>query len=223
MKRKLASILLFVLILASHSMYAFDVEAVKIEITEQLAKDLKGHSSKNPVLLLIGGYPGAGKTTLITALARKHDLSVISWNAIRQALLDRRLKGSPHDWEIIEAVNRNLLRMCVQRNATMIIDANAYANNIKLFERLLLEEGGENYQIVKICLNPPSEVLLNRVRMRIPQEGVHQGTEKDLLADLNAEHKKINLNDYCLIINNANISFDYELDIINSFLKLHFD
>ena len=209
------------LIVMTSKTYAFDVERVKNEIFVQLSQDLKGNSKNKPLLILIAGYPGAGKTTLIQALVQTHDMEVISWNAMRQALLDRHLKGSPYDWEIIESVNQKLLRVCLQRRVNVIIDANAYANNIQLFENLL---DTQLYRIIKICLNPPPAVLLSRIRERTQKEGLHQGTEIDLLRDLNSEHKKINMNDYSLVIkNDASISFETEVNIVNSFLKPYFD
>lgn len=203
---------------------AFDVERVKNEIFIQLSKDLKGNPKNKPILILIGGYPGAGKTTLINALAQTYDISVISWNAIRQALLDRGLKGSPYDWEIIEAVNQHLFRVCLERKTNVIIDANAYAKNIQLFENLLeVEQCRNTYRLIKICLNPPSEILFSRISAREQKKGLHQGTEEDLLRDLNSEHKKINANDYSLMIkNDENIPFETELDIVNSLLKPYF-
>lgn len=206
------------------TMIAFDVELVKKEIFIQLSNDLKGNAKNKPILILIGGYPGAGKTTLINALIQAHDLDVISWNAIRQALLDRHLKGSPYDFEIITAVNQNLFKICLQRNANIVIDANAYSKNIKLFEELLeTEHCRDRYRIIKICLNPPPEILLSRVRAREQKEGVHQGTEIDVINDLNSDHKKINMSDYSLIIKNDNdIDFETELNIVNSFLKPFF-
>src|SRR5437868_669998 len=205
------------LIAKTTAMYAFDVEQVKNEVFLQLSQGLKGNAKNKPILLLIGGYPGAGKTTLINALAQAHDMEIISWNAIRQALLDRRLKGSPHDFEIIQAVNQNLFRMCLQSNSNIIIDVNAYANNIKLFEELLQAEQYQDiFRVVKICLNPPPELLLSRVRAREQREDVHQGTEKDVINDLKSEYKKINMNDYSLIIkNDEDISFETELNIVN--------
>ena len=70
-------------------------------------------------------------------LCNTYDFAVISWNDIRQVLLDRQLKGSPYDWEIIQTVNHHLFRTCLKRRLNIIIDANAHVTNIKLFEDLL--------------------------------------------------------------------------------------
>jgi predicted kinase len=213
------------MVVKSTTIHAFDVEAVKQEITDLLSQELKGNGADKPILLLIGGYPGAGKTTLINELVKEHDIAVISWNSIRQALLDRGVKGSPYDGEIIEAVNANLFRICLERNVNIVIDANAHSHNVKLFEELLDSENyGDVYQVMKLCLNPPTALLLSRIRAREQKEDIHAGTEADLVRDLNSIRKKINMNDYSLIIkNDENIPFEAELKIINAFLDPYFE
>ena len=67
----------FLFCVASTAFAVFDVEQVKQEITAELSLHLQGSSQSHPMLILIGGYPGAGKTTLINALAPMHDLAVI--------------------------------------------------------------------------------------------------------------------------------------------------
>jgi predicted kinase len=207
------------------TIYAFDVEHVKNEISVQLATNLKASSKDKPILILVGGYPGAGKTTLINALHQIYDFDVISWNSIRQELLDRHLKGSPYDREIIKAVNHTLFKNCIHRSVNVVIDANAHGNNIMLFENLLdCENAKDKYQLIKICLNPPCDILMNRILAREQNEDVHQGTEADLKRDLNSKSKKLNMNDYSLIIkNDKDIDFERELNIVISFLKPYFD
>lgn len=215
--KKIYFIFLLSLLLFARNSYALDVEQVQKEITEELSKNFKCTPKAKPFLLLIGGYPGAGKTTLINALIHTHDLSLIAWNSIRQSLLDRQLKESPYVWEIISGVNRNLFRTCLHHHANIVIDANAYRNNIKLFENLLEEEGYKDlYRVIKICLNPPEEVLLRRIRSRVQREGVHQGTEADLIRDLHSEYKRLHMADYSLILkNDETMPFEKELELVN--------
>jgi predicted kinase len=200
----------------------FDLERVKWEITEQLSRELGGCCSRNkPILLLIGGFPGAGKTTLIRALCQADDFAVIAWNDIRQALLDRHLLDSLHVPEIIWTVNHALFRTCLERRVNIIIDANAHCTNIKLFEDLLeAERFSHIYQVVKICLNPPLHTLLDRVSARVQIEGVHQGTVADVLKDTTASFKQLNKDDYSLIIKNDGlVPFETELCVVTAFLR----
>ncbi len=206
--------------LEAHTLPSFDVEQAKQEITFQLAQELMGQPHEKPILILVGGYPGAGKTTLIRALLDEYDIAVISWNAIRQAQIDMQIRGSSFDGEILDAVHENLLRSALQRHLNVIIDANAHARNIRNTEAFLnTQQNGSRYKVVKICLNPPLETLFNRLRARKRQEGIHQGTESDLLRDLNSSGKKIDLNDYTLVINSDAVAFETELDIVSSFLR----
>lgn len=197
-----------------------DIEEVKREITLELSRGFNGTSHEQPIVLLVGGYPGAGKTTLLNALSHTHDLVIISWNAVRQALLDRGLRGSPFDWEIIEGVYQNLLKMCMQRHLNVAIDANAHAKNIREIESFLHKEpDAEVYRIVKLCLNPSVETLFARIRSRIQRADLHQGTESDLERDLKSSKKKIDFNDYALVVNTEVISLETELNIIHAFLE----
>ncbi len=199
----------------------FDVEQVKQEVTIELAQELKGSPHARPFLLLIGGFPGSGKTTLIKALSETHDFAIIAWNAMRQSLLNRKIYGSPFDGEILETVHKNLFRLCLQRHVNVVIDTNSYARNIREFEKFLREEEeGQIYKVVKICLNPPVETLFRRLRAREHKEGVHQGKESDLLRDLNSSRKKIDFNDYALIINTEEVPFQTELEMVNSYLEV---
>ncbi len=198
----------------------FDVEQVKKEIILELSKNLSRSPQEQPILLMVGGFPGSGKTTLINALSEKHDIAVISWNAIRQALLDRRLRGSPFDPEIIQDVHQNLLRMCVQRHIHVAIDANAHARTIREVESFLETlQDGQEYKVIKICLNPPIETNFSRLRSRQQIEGLHQGTESDLQRDIQSSKKKIDFNDYALVINTEELSFETELNVVDAFLK----
>lgn len=208
----------------AETLRAEDVAQTIEDITVQLSKDLNGHFHTKPLLILIGGFPGAGKTTLITSLVEAHDVTVFSWDAVRQALLDRHIMGSPFDPEILDTVQQNILRICMERHLNVVIDTNAHARKISEIESFLeKEQYGQDYQIVKICLNPPVRTLFDRISARAQKEGLHQGTESDLQRDLLSTKKVMNLNEYALVINTEAICFENEMKIVTSFLEPYFN
>ena len=171
------------------------------------------------MLILIGGYPGSGKTTLVKGLRKTHDIAVISLDAIRQSLIDRGLEAVSYEEKITQEVYLNLLRIGFQHRINLVLDSNASAWKIRTIEHFLeTERPDQIYKIAKICLNPPVETLFDRVLAREQKEGLHQGTESDLRNTLISPLKKIDLNDYHLILNNQAIPFETELKIVNNYL-----
>jgi|GEM_PF-4102387 len=198
-----------------------DLSLLKAEITNELFKKLKGSPQEKPIILLVGGYPGSGKTTLIQALSDAHEISVIAWNDVRQALLDRKLRGSSFDFEVIEAVHENLLHFCIEHRLNVMIDANAHAQNLRYIQNFLNQEpGGADYRVFKICLNPPQETLYKRIALRKQREDLHQGTLSDLERDLKSSKKQLIFSEYSLVIDTDTVSFETELAIVEALLKI---
>ncbi len=212
---------LFILLFLMTSLRAEgDLSLLKEEITNELFKKLKDLHKEKPILLLVGGYPGSGKTTLIQALSDSHEISVIAWNDVRQALLDRNLRGSSFDFEVIQAVHQNLLHFCIEHRLDVAIDANAHAQNLQYIQNFLNQEaGGADYRVIRICLNPPQETLYKRVGLREQREDLHQGTLSDLERDLKSSNKLLILSDYSLVIDTDQVSFETELAIVEALLK----
>ena len=113
-----------------------------------------------------------------------------------------------------------------ERRINVAIDTNAYSKNMKSIESFVKkEEIGQCYKVIKICLNPPTESRFKRVRDRGSRKNNYKITNhSDLSAFLSDSKKKslkkkIDFNDYALILNNDEISFDTELKIVNAFLE----
>jgi predicted kinase len=193
-----------------------NIEKIKQEITEQLSKGWENKPQEQPVIVLIGGYSGSGKSELTKAIHSSYESVIISLDVIRQALLDREeiIDGVSFNWEIVRDVYQNLLKAALVSRMNIIMDTNAHVEKIREIELVLKQEGVDQiYQKLKICLNPPYETLVARVRSREKIYGVHQGTEEELKQSFAS--KKLDLNDYEIVINNNEITFDEEWQMLD--------
>ena len=194
------------------------IEEVKEKIIASLSTELAGPSQSHPLLILIGGYVGSGKTTLSNALEKRCGITVFSLNSIRQAMLNEGIDirgDKKQEREILFAVYPRLLAPCIANSQHIVIDANANRQGIEDALKFLREHpGGEQYTVVKIHLSASEEELQKRVGKRVQQEGIHQGTKADLDYELRTPTKAIYPQDYDVIIDTENTPFEEELEIV---------
>lgn len=202
---------------------AVDLERVKEKIIRTLSKSLQGPSQTHPVLILLGGYVGSGKTTLATALKKQYNLTLFSLNAIRQAMLDEGLDIRTNKQEeraILFDVYPKLLSPCLARSSHIVIDANANAQGIQEVMRFLKEHKlDRHYQVIKIHLHASQEELFKRVQARTHLAHLHQGTAQDLEYELKTPSKALHPEDYDLSIDTENTPFEEELKKVQALLN----
>lgn len=196
-----------------------DLERTKQEIAEQVLESWKSNSQTQPVIVLIGGFPGSGKSKLAKVIHQSYESEIISFDAIRQALIDRgEFIGGGESFNIIQDIYQNLFKIAFAARINLIVDTNAHSERILEIEQLLKQESADQlYRRFKICLNPPFETLLERVRSREQVPGVHQGTEANLRQSFAS--KTINLEDYDIVIDTGEIAFAEEWQIVNEALQ----
>ena len=122
------------------------VSEVIEKITVSLSQNLKGQSRSQPLLVLIGGYVGSGKTTLSKALQEKYDMTVFSLNAIRQAMLNEGIdirSNKQEERKVLFAVYPRLLAPCIASQQHIVIDANANRQGIQGLLNFYRKTGAE--------------------------------------------------------------------------------
>jgi protein tyrosine phosphatase/predicted kinase len=189
------------------------------EITCEFEKKLKARAQKQPVLILIGGFQGSGKSSLITRIKEIYDTNIISTDSIRQSLFDRGVKVSPEFSKYVSNIYSNLVKKSLKINSNIIIDANSHSKRITEMEKLL-KENNSHYSMIKIFLNASEATLRDRIKTRKPTLGSYQGTESDLEAALSST--KIDLEDYDLIIDTDKLSQSNVFELVNDFIFPYF-
>lgn len=189
------------------------------EITHEFENEFKARTQKQPILILIGGFQGSGKSSLITRIKEVYDTNVISTDSIRQSLFDRGIKVSPEFSKYVSNISGNLVKKSLGINSNIIVDANSHSRRIAEMGKLL-RENNSHYSIVKIFLNASEATLRDRVKTRKAISGCYQGTQSDLEAALSST--KIDLEDYDLLVDTDKLSQSNVFELVNHFIFPYF-
>lgn len=193
---------------------------IEDEVILELERDLKAKPQNKPVFVLIAGYQGAGKSSLISRIHQVYDTNVISLDVIRQTLFNKKIDLSPEFQVSVKNISKILLKKALENNTHILFDANAHSKQIEEIDKLL-KENPSSHSLVKIFLDTSPEILKGRVRDREPTEGCYQGTEYELENSLLT--KTINELDYHLKVPTDNLSKKQVFEIVNSFIFDYFN
>jgi predicted kinase len=194
---------------------SFHWKSLETEVTQTFAKDYKAQRQNCPILILVAGFQGAGKSALLAHLRKIYDANVISTDAIRQSLFNRGVPISLEFSKCVSAISSQLLKYTLAANAHLFIDANAHAKRIKEIESALTKSQSK-HTVIKIYLRTSEEVLRHRVRTRQSRSDCYQGTEAELEAALNST--VINSEDYDLIVDTDKINENTVFEQVNHYI-----
>lgn len=122
--------------------------------------------SKKPTLIIIGGFAGAGKTTIATKLASDYNYAVFSSDAINDALRDALGKSFKEVSPTAYKVLWHLVERQLKLGTTVIIDTHMVAAHV--WESLdELKKDMPNIEVLPIIL----QATLDTHRTRIEERG----------------------------------------------------
>lgn len=218
-------LMLSLLSLSAQHLLALPVEenfnwgALEAEVSQAFTNDFKAKAQNQPILILIGGFQGAGKSSLLARLTEIYDANVISTDAIRQSLFNRGVTISPEFSKCVSGISGKLLKNTLAANANLFIDANAHTRRIGEVEGAL-KLYKSPYTTVEIFLKTSEEVLRHRVRERNARSDCYQGTEEDLEAALSSI--KVNPEDYDLVVDTDKLNENSVFELLNQHLTSYF-
>ncbi len=164
-----------------------DWEKIKALYIDSLVFPTKKYSP--PILLCPVGLVGAGKTTVIKALATKLGLLRLSSDEIR-----RLLKKHDLGYEGIHEFAYNLIKEFLEKGYSIAIDADCASPETKT----KIEEFSKQYNVrpIWIHINPPEEFILNNNKARnLQNTGIFQDGNQAIknYYDRKPLHENLNL------------------------------
>lgn len=191
---------------------AFIVEGLTEEISKAWTPD---HTIlENPLLLLIGGFQGAGKSSILQKMSLEEGIILISPDQIRQKLFDRKYPFSENFIQIVEQTNHELVKKAMNLQCSFSIDRNMTAQRIMAVKDLLTMMGHRNmYKIFSIFLDVPKPDLIKRIQTRPVTKDSYHGTLQELEATIK-QYGEIDRSQYDLVIDHTKDNLDINQEII---------
>lgn len=152
---------------------------------------------KKPLLILLAGFQGSGKTTLAQKLVDAYGLKLISPDVTRQKLFDRGVKFSEGFAKLVDNTRDEQIQEAIQSGQSAVVDTNVVPARIAKIKKGL---ENQNYKLITVFLDAPRAVLAQRVGNRPQLEGVYRGTGAELEASITT-HCNITKRDYDIVIN----------------------
>ncbi|MEX2028180.1 MAG: AAA family ATPase [Candidatus Curtissbacteria bacterium] len=135
-----------------------------------------------PLLILLAGFQGSGKTTVAKALQNEFGLTLISSDVIRHHLFAKGFSFSRKFAEIVENTRDQLTRMAIEQGRPTVVDTNMTPQRIK--NTLYMLKQNNQYALIKVLLNSSTDELRRRVAVRLQAEDAYTGTIEELESSL---------------------------------------
>jgi len=152
--------------------------------------------NRKPILLLLGGFQGSGKTTTVELIRKNIDLLIISPDEIRYQLFAKKMPFGEKFVNTVEETRNKLLKEAIKTKRDIVIDQRVTPPRILAAKEIIKNS---DYQLKIVFLKTPEEVLINRVTNRAEIQGKYKGTVDELKACLQ-EDRKLDLSLYDFVI-----------------------
>lgn len=118
---------------------------------------------KSPLLIMLVGHPGSGKSFFARQLCERLDLIRISHDEIRATLFKEPTYDKYED-EIVMAISDMMARNLLVTDKSIIIDASIDTINERGNRRLLAKKAG--YTVIPIYIQTDIKTCIQRIKMR---------------------------------------------------------
>lgn len=164
---------------------------------------LEGPLPKNPIVLLLGGFQGSGKTTVLEILHKDLDLIVVSPDEVRHKLFEREWAVDEKFVHTVNATKNSLLENAINSGHHVIVDQLTTPTRIDIAKGMV--NRNSQYNLLTVFLNATDAELEKRVGARGKLPGRYKGTVYELKASIK-KHGNQDLSLYNLVLDSGKLS-----------------
>ena len=194
---------------------AREVEQLSKEMIDSLELPRK---RLKPMVLMLGGFQGSGKTTVVNELKDDLDLVLLSTDEIRQRLFDKKYALSKKFREIVVTTTYKVLENLLELGYSVALDRMATPARIEKVRKLLGRKNLSNYSLVTVYLEASQQELVRRLNTREDVIGRYKGTVNELEASMR-QHGKIEKSIYDVVINTKELDLKTVAKVIKKKTK----
>ncbi len=143
--------------------------------------------SEHPFFLIVGGVQGSGKTSALEELAQTTDFVPVSPDEIRWIMFGENYfltQETGTIWRDTVHLARNIIiQEAMKRGLPIALDQSMNPERLKYLKELA--QKFPQYRTMSVLLNPPDDVLRNRVKTRKHSYTKYQGNIQELEGTMN--------------------------------------
>jgi predicted kinase len=146
-----------------------------------------------PVLIIICGLPGTGKSYLSKRLAERAPFLVIESDALRKILFSPPSYSPRESAQLFRTIHR-LLRELLKKGISVILDATNLSERFR--EQLYNIADQLNLKLIPVQVEAPPEVVYRRLEKRVKDSGVNSDADWTVYRRMQPSVDKIRRNHY---------------------------
>jgi len=162
-----------------------------IETATQISKSWgsTGKNNRRPIVLILGGLQGSGKTTLVDNTQKELKTVNIDLDEIRNILFNKGIIFSKKFIRLVDEIGDELIIRAIGERRSMVIDTNnAKLNRVEKIKRLI-KSGGIEYDIFTVFLKADYKQTIERIENRVKRDSAYLGTVEEYLEEIKGNTK----------------------------------
>ena len=130
----------------------------------------------NPVLIVVSGLPGTGKSSFSNRLAERVPVAVVESDAMRKAMVPSPLYTAEESGRLFQAIH-GLIDLLLERCVPVLLDATSLVEAHR--EHLYQIAGRHSARVILVRVEAPPEVVRQRLEGRAKDAQGHDPSDAD--------------------------------------------